>query len=85
MFRLHIDIPLSHDQLESISLTKEFIYRLHDMLDLDSDREKALVSKIRKIQYRLGNDEDRQNSNYLDINENGHVSTKKCKIVLNEE
>jgi hypothetical protein len=37
------------------------------------------------INYRLGHDDDRQKSNYLDKNENGHVSNKKSKILLKRE
>ena len=32
----------------------------------------------------LGHDEDRQKSNYLDKNENGHVTNKKSRISLSE-
>ena len=32
---------------------------------------------IKEINCRLGNDGDRQKSNYLDVNENGHTSNKK--------
>ena len=35
---------------------------------------------IEKLNYRLGHDDDRQRSNYLDKNENGHVSNKKIKV-----
>ena len=35
---------------------------------------------IEEFNYRLGHDEDRQKSNYMDKNENGHVSNKKTKI-----
>jgi hypothetical protein len=34
------------------------------------------------INFRLGNDEDRQKSNYLIKNENGHVANKKSRIHL---
>jgi hypothetical protein len=37
------------------------------------------------INYRLGHDDDRQKSNYLDKNENGHVSNKKSKILLTKD
>jgi hypothetical protein len=35
---------------------------------------------VEQVNYRLGHDEDRQKSNYLLKNENGHVSNKKCHI-----
>jgi hypothetical protein len=37
------------------------------------------------INYRLGNDQDRQKSNYLIKNQNGHVANKKLKINLTTE
>tara|TARA_Y100000034_G_scaffold75640_1_gene90821 strand:- start:713 stop:925 length:213 start_codon:yes stop_codon:yes gene_type:complete len=35
---------------------------------------------IGQVNYRLGYDEDRQRSNYLHKNENGHVNNKKTRI-----
>jgi hypothetical protein len=37
---------------------------------------------VEEINYRLGHDDDRQKSNYLMKNENGHVNNKKSKIVV---
>ena len=34
------------------------------------------------INFRLGHDDDRQKSNYLIKNENGHVANKKSRIHL---
>ena len=44
----------------------------------------TLIEKlnIEEINYRLGHDDDRQKSNYMMKNENGHVNNKKCKINL---
>jgi len=71
MFRLHIDIPLPYTEEEAIKMTKDIIASLNpDKLDGYC------------INYRLGHDEDRQKSNYLDKNENGHVSNKKSKILF---
>jgi hypothetical protein len=35
---------------------------------------------VDEVYYRLGHDDDRQKSNYLDKNENGHCSNKKLKL-----
>jgi len=37
---------------------------------------------ITDINYRLGNDQDRQKSNYMIRNENGHIANKKSRINL---
>jgi hypothetical protein len=37
---------------------------------------------IDEVHYRLGYDEDRQKSNYLNKNDNGHVTNKKIKISI---
>jgi hypothetical protein len=39
---------------------------------------------IEQINYRLGHDDDRQKSNYLLKNENGHVANKKNRILVRE-
>lgn len=65
MYRLHIDVPLGDDVLAArISANK-----ILDCLTPLKERY--------NIQYRLGNDADRQKSNYMQINENGHCSNKK--------
>ena len=68
-YRLHIDIPLGHDEEEAIELSKKLV----------SEGFK-LPAEVKTINYRLGHDEDRQKSNYLIKNENGHVSNKKTRI-----
>lgn len=78
MFRLHIDIPIPASEEEAIDSTKRIMELFHYMI-----RSKSFGNfDIEQINYRLGHDEDRQKSNYLDKNENGHVSNKKSKIVL---
>ena len=72
MFRLHIDIPLNLTEEEAANATKQII----DLLQ----KEKMLTFGADQVNYRLGHDEDRQKSNYLLKNENGHVSNKKCHI-----
>jgi len=74
MFRLHIDIPLPHTEEEAVKMSKDIIATLNsNKLEVDC------------INYRLGHDDDRQKSNYLDKNENGHVSNKKSKILFNKD
>ena len=74
MFRLHIDIPLPYTEEEAAKMAKNIITSLNpDKLDGYC------------INYRLGHDEDRQKSNYLDKNENGHVSNKKSKILFTKD
>jgi hypothetical protein len=73
MYRLHIDIPLGSDEMEAIAASKDLI-RLLDIPFLMEEKG------IDSINYRLGHDDDRQKSNYLMKNVNGHVNNKKCKI-----
>ena len=78
MFRLHIDIPIPASEQDAIDSSKRIMELFHYMI-----RSKSFGNfDIEQINYRLGHDEDRQKSNYLDKNENGHVSNKKSKIVL---
>jgi len=81
MYRLHIDIPLGEDEDTSIYKSKLLIQEF-----LNSHRESIqhLNEKydVEQLNYRLGYDDDRQNSNYLDKNENGHCSNKKTKISI---
>jgi len=81
MYRLQIDIPLGNDE-ECAVATAESIMRWH-FIDPEAQNKLQRLSRgteITETNYRLGHDEDRQRSNYLDKNENGHVSTKKCHI-----
>jgi hypothetical protein len=72
MFRLHIDIPLALTEEQAIEATKKIV----DLFE----KEKMLTFGVEEVNYRLGHDEDRQKSNYLLKNENGHVSNKKSHI-----
>jgi len=78
-YRLHIDIPLNLTEDEAIK----------DSLAIMSAIENILLTNVKTeadtINYRLGHDDDRQKSNYLDKNENGHVSNKKSKILVKRE
>ena len=86
MYRLHIDIPIGIDEEKAVSATKQLMEWY--FVDIDAkDRIKRLAHNVdlSTINYRLGHDEDRQKSNYLDINENGHASNKKIRINLSVE
>lgn len=78
-YRLHIDIPLGTDEesaiVKSKLLMQEFMSSHRSELNFLNEKY-----DIEEMNYRLGNDQDRQNSNYLDKNENDHVSNKKTKI-----
>lgn len=74
-YRIHIDIPLDQDEEGSIEKTKEIIDYLVKI-------NESHGTDIEKINYRLGYDDDRQKSNYLNKNENGHVNNKKSTLTL---
>mgnify|MGYP003627555043 CR=1 FL=1 len=80
-YRLHIDIPLGEDERNAIYkanlLMQELIKESPQHSNLHHLHEKY---QITQVNYRLGNDEDRQKSNYLATNENGHVTNKKTRI-----
>lgn len=81
MYRLHIDIPLGEDAERATSIAREFTkWILLDEEAKDRIRRVMGSGEGMSLNYRLGNDADRQKSNYLDINENGHVSTKKIRV-----
>ena len=40
---------------------------------------------VERVNYRLGFDDDRAKTNYLDINEEGHCSTKKSRMVFTND
>lgn len=70
-YRLHIDVPVGPDEQGAIEKSQQVIALLM------SDKDQIPATQV---SYRLGHDEDRQKSNYLDINENGHASNKKTRI-----
>lgn len=79
-YRFHIDIPFdpSDSEEECVRKSQKVVSFLETMTKIEN-------LKIDKINYRLGHDEDRQKSNYLDKNENGHVSNKKFSIVFKDD
>lgn len=72
MFRLHIDIPIELPEDMAIE-TSKFVMRML----IERLRDTSLMHDVHSVNYRLGHDDDRQKSNYLDKNENGHVSNRK--------
>jgi len=80
-YRLHIDIPLGMDEEIAINKSKLLIQEFMSSHrgDLTFLNEKY---DIGQLNYRLGHDEDRQRSNYLDKNENGHISNKKTRVAI---
>ena len=78
-YRLHIDIPMGSDEEKAIEEAKFFIDTLvtaHDKMSIKFLKENFQVN------YRLGHDDDRQKSNYLLKNEEGHVNNKKCRLTF---
>jgi hypothetical protein len=76
MFRLHMDFPLTTDENGSIASTVAFLNFLQ------THKQELIDMGFGDINYRLGNDHDRQKSNYLIRNENGHIANKKSRINL---
>lgn len=78
-YRLHIDIPLDVSEEEAIQISQNIM----NLLFL-SDSAKSEIHNlgVTQINYRLGHDSDRQRSNYLMKNENGHVNNKKSKVIF---
>ena len=90
-YRLHIDIPLGEDEMIAYT-NAETIMKLFRPPTTNSSGDPRVsgngafwwreIGNNVEVNYRLGHDEDRQKSNYLDKNENGHVSNKKTRITL---
>ena len=68
-YRLHIDIPMGLDEPTALKRSEEILAHLQE-----------IVAQGSVVQYRLGNDSDRQKSNYFQKNSNGHVSSKKFTL-----
>jgi hypothetical protein len=80
MYRLHIDIPMGTDEEDAIRIAHHIIsnvaVHVRDMAQIDD--------QITGMNYRLGRDEDRQKSNYMMKNEEGHVNNKKSRLTFGE-
>ncbi len=82
-YRLFVDIPFvtGASQEECIRVAKQLIQSMKSGIESGSYEGICdLASTDLKLNFRLGNDADRNKSNYLNINENGHVSTKKSTL-----
>ena len=83
MYRLHIDIPLGSDEEKVIEQVKAFM--LWHFADADAQvKIKSLMGDVDQVNYRLGHDEDRQKSNYLNKTESGHVTNKKSRLTFSD-
>jgi hypothetical protein len=71
-----MDFPLTTDENGSIANVSSLISFL------ESHKQELIDMGFGDINYRLGNDDDRQKSNYMIKNENGHVANKKSRIHL---
>ena len=80
-YRLFIYIPLGSNEEKAISAS----HAIMSTFLSDEDFFIGLKPSVEEVNYRLGYDEDRQRSNYLIKNENGHVSNKKSKRVMSRQ
>jgi uncharacterized membrane protein YfhO len=80
MHRLHIDIPIDTNEEEAIYIAEAMISTITQHVRLRSQ----INPQITGMNYRLGHDEDRQKSNYLMKDENGHVNNKKNRLTFTE-
>jgi hypothetical protein len=71
-----MDFPLTTDENGSIVSTAVFLNFLQN------HKQELIDMGFTDINYRLGNDNDRQKSNYMIRNENGHIANKKSRINL---
>jgi hypothetical protein len=77
-YRLHIDIPIEACSVE------EAQEKARQILSELCVREGMELSHLtEEVNYRLGHDDDRQRSNYLEIDSRGHCSSKKTKVKCN--
>ena len=76
MFRLHMDFPLEMNESDCVGTTNKLV------AFLEQNKQLLIDMGFTDINFRLGHDDDRQKSNYLIKNENGHVANKKSRIHL---
>ena len=81
-YRLHIDIPLGENEDVARFVSKQIVHWMFDDQEARARLNNLAMgeSQIEKINYRLGHDDDRQKSNYLQVNENGHINNKKSRL-----
>lgn len=83
-FRLFFDIPLGTDEDNAIAVAKSIVQWHFNDVEAMEKIQRLTNGRVdlSEINYRLGHDEDRQKSNYIDKTESGHVTTKKCRIAM---
>ena len=81
-YRLHIDIPLGDNEDVARFISKQIVHWMFDDQEARARLNHLAMGEreIEKINYRLGHDDDRQKSNYLQVNENGHINNKKSRL-----
>lgn len=80
MYRLHIDIPIGHDEEKAIEIAEHMISTISTHVRTRSQIDPC----IQGMNYRLGHDEDRQKSNYLLKTPEGHVNNKKIRLTFDQ-
>ena len=80
-YRLHIDIPVGTSEPQAVRIAQQMISAIATHVQLRSKIEED----VKGMNYRLGNDDDRQKSNYLMVDDEGHVNNKKCRLTFNSE
>ena len=77
-FRIHIDIPIEGATIEEAQkAARETLTTLGLSKDSPSP---SLTGTGMRVNYRLGHDDDRQRSNYLDMDARGHCSHRKSFV-----
>ena len=85
-YRLHIDIPLEFEEDKAIEITNRLMNKINDYFEIVTEKRRVPLhdeSYIGVINYRLGHDDDRQKSNYMMKNDEGHTNNKKCRLTFN--
>ena len=85
MYRLYIEIPLGTDEESAIKYADQLVRWTFIDVDCKDRLQRLSGNRIEVVNYKLENDQDKQKYspqkyNYLNIDENGDVSTKECKI-----
>jgi|TARA_X000001382_G_scaffold73754_1_gene51479 hypothetical protein len=81
MYRLHIDIPVGTDEEEAIRIATHMV----SSIAVHVGNRAKIDDEVTGMNYRLGNDEDRQKSNYFMKDEEGHVNNKKTRLTFLEK
>ena len=80
-YRPHIDIPIGTDEEDAIQIASQMVSTISTHV-----RHRAKIdSCIEGMNYRLGHDDDRQKSNYLMKDEEGHVNNKKIRLTFSQD